>query len=63
MVNNNLIKIKLIEKDITMKDLAPVLNVNCNTLSRWANGNNLNQIEKFLKLLDYLNIELNDILV
>ena len=60
-MNMNIIKIAMIEQGISNKDLACMLSINENTISRWLN-NNLNQIENFLKLLQFLNIDINELM-
>ena len=61
MINTKNIKIAMIEKEISIVKLSKKLNVSINTLSRWLNGHNLNQIENFLNLLIYLDISIDDI--
>ena len=61
MINNKLIKMKMIEKDLNIIKVAELLGVSNNTLSKWANGKNLQQIDKFLDLLILLNIDIKEI--
>lgn len=61
-MNINIIKIRMIEKELNNKNLASMLSINENTISRWINGKNLIQIENFLKMLEYLNISINEIM-
>ena len=56
------IRIKMLENNLTMIEIANILNLNVNTVSRWLNGNHLNNIIKFLELLLVLNLEINDII-
>jgi len=51
----------MIEQNFTHTIVANNLNINVNTVSRWANGNNLEQIEKFIDLMILLNIDLKEI--
>ncbi len=60
-MNFKLIKIRMIEKGYNLKELAELLDVNINTISRWVNGNNINQIEKFIELCKILNIEIEEL--
>lgn len=56
-----IIKIKMIENDISLKELAEKINVNINTVSRWINGKNLENTEKFIEMLSILNISIEEI--
>lgn len=56
------IRIKMLENNLTMIEIANILDLNVNTVSRWLNGNHLNNIIKFLELLLVLNLEINDII-
>lgn len=60
-INTKIIKKAMIDKEMTLIDAAKLLDVNVNTISRWVNNNNLNQIENFLKLMTILNLEIKDI--
>lgn len=59
MINIKEIKHAMIDKNINIKELANKLNLSVNTISKWINGNNLNQIDKFLEMIIYLDIDLN----
>ena len=61
MLNIKNVKIEIVKKDITNVQLAEKLGMNVNTISRWLNGNNLEQIEKFLEMLKILDLNVNDI--
>jgi transcriptional regulator with XRE-family HTH domain len=62
MIDYNYIKAEVIRNGYTVTSLANKIDINVNTLSRWINGNNLNQIEKFLMVLVLLHIDINKIL-
>lgn len=55
-----IIKIKMIEKGYKLNEIAEILKINHNTISRWINGNNINNIEKFIELCKLLDIDIND---
>jgi transcriptional regulator with XRE-family HTH domain len=61
MINTKAIKKAMIDKDLSVIELSNILNLNVNTVSRWINGNNLNQIDNFLNLLIYLNLDIKEI--
>lgn len=60
-MNNKIIKIKMIEKNITQKEIAKKLNINEQTISNWINGKNLENIKKFLTLLQELEIDIKQL--
>lgn len=60
-MNFKLIKIKMIEKDYSLADLSKMLDINLNTISRWINGNNISNIEKFIELCKILDIDIKDL--
>lgn len=60
-MNVQKIKIAMLEKGITVIEMSKLLDVNINTVSRWVNGKHLNSIEKFLEMLEILNLEIKDI--
>ncbi|MDF2879598.1 MAG: helix-turn-helix protein [Clostridiaceae bacterium] len=62
-MNTKLLKIQLVKKDMTVIELAEKIGVNVNTVSRWMNGNNLNQIEKFLEMLKVLDVNYKDLII
>jgi transcriptional regulator with XRE-family HTH domain len=56
-----LVKIKMLEKDLTRTDLAELLGVKHNTLSGWFNGKHFplyQQLPKLAKILDIGLVEL-----
>ena len=61
MIKTKIIKIKMIEKGFTLNDLAKILKINTNTISRWINGNNINNIDKFIELCNILEIDIKDL--
>lgn len=61
MINNDIFKHKLIDKKITIKQLSKNINLSVNTISKWINGNNLAQIDKFLDMVIYLDIDINEL--
>lgn len=42
-------------------DLSDKLKINVNTVSRWLNGKNLNNIDNFLSMMYLLEISVEDI--
>lgn len=61
-MNTKIIKIKLIEKEINQKEIAKELNITKQTINNWINNRNTEKIEKFLKLMKRLEIEVNDLI-
>lgn len=61
MIDMKYIKIAMINKNINNNDMSKLLNLNVNTISRWINGNNLYNIEKFIDMLNILDIKVSDI--
>lgn len=61
MINSKEIKKRMIDKNLNVNEVSKLINVNINTVSRWLNNKNLNQIENFLKLLEILELEIKDI--
>lgn len=61
MINSKEIKKRMIDKNLNVSEVSKLINVNINTVSRWLNNKNLNQIENFLKLLEILELEIKDI--
>lgn len=55
------IKTRIIEKGYTNKDVAKILNISEQTISKWINGKSTQQIEKFIELCKYLDIEIKDL--
>jgi len=60
-MNTKLIKIRSIERGLTIKEIALKLDINEQTITNWINGRNLDNISKFIKLLDYLQINIKEI--
>lgn len=60
-MNTKIIKIKMIEKNISQKEIAKKLNINEQTISNWINGKNLENIKKFLTLLQELEIDIKQL--
>jgi transcriptional regulator with XRE-family HTH domain len=61
MIDYKLFKHKLIEYDLNANEIANKLNISANTVRRWLRGENLEQIEKFICLLELLKIDIKDI--
>lgn len=57
MLNGNYIKGEIYKKDYTIKDIALLLNINPMTISNWINNRNIQNIEKFIKLINLLEID------
>lgn len=60
-LNMKNVKKAIIDRELSLVEVAKILGVNINTVSRWVNGNNLQQIENFLKLLSLLDLDIDDI--
>ena len=60
-INTKKIKAKIYEKGYTIKEVAKKLNIHEQTLSNYINGKNLENINKFLELLNFLELEIKDI--
>lgn len=60
-MNTKIIKIKMIEKNISQKEIAKKLNINEQTISNWINGKNLENIKKFLTLIKELEIDIKQL--
>lgn len=61
MINTTRIKIAMLEKNLNNIELASILKINENTVSRWLNGKNLSNINNFLEMLKILELDINDI--
>lgn len=61
MIDTKIIKIAMIENNISVIELARKLDINVNTVSRWINNKNIENVDKFLEMLKILNIEIKDI--
>lgn len=51
-----------IEKKLTQSDLASILNVSDKTVSKWEGGNGLPEITTLIKISDYFQISIDDLL-
>lgn len=60
-MNTKIIKKAMIDKNLNNIELASILKINENTVSRWLNGKNLSNINKFLEMLKILELDINDI--
>jgi len=60
-LNTKIIKKAMIDKNLNNIELASILKINENTVSRWLNGKNLSNINKFLEMLKILELDINDI--
>lgn len=56
-MNGYLIKTRLIELDLSIEEVADTLNMSPQTISNWINGRNTSNIELFLSLLAYLDLD------
>lgn len=56
-----IIKTKIIEKHLTIKEVAEITKLNEQTISNWINKKNLSNIDKFLKLIIFLDINIKDL--
>lgn len=61
MYDYNIIKSKIILKNKTIIEVAEILNINEQTISNWINGRNTENINTFISLLKYLDININEI--
>ena len=57
----NKLKLKIIEKGYTNREIAQRLNINEQTLSNWCNNRNINNIYKFYELCKELDIDIKEI--
>lgn len=57
--NMNIIKIQMIKKGYSQKEIAEKIEISEGTLSRWANGK-IGNIEKFIKLCNLLELEIKN---
>lgn len=57
--NQNQIKIQIIRKNKSQKEIAEEIGISEATLSRWINGK-LGNIAKFIKLCYLLDLNIND---
>lgn len=55
------IKTRIIEKGYTNKEIAKTLNMSEQTLSNWINGKSIQQIDKFIELCKFLDIDIKDL--
>lgn len=60
-IDTSIIKAKIAIKRLTIKEVAEAINVNDQTISNWINNKNIDNINKFLKLLKFLEIDINEI--
>ncbi len=58
--NTRIIKMKIIEKGYSQREVAKMLGIREETLSRWIAGK-LGNIEKFIELCKILDIDINDL--
>jgi len=56
-----IIKTRIIEKGYTNKEIAKTLNMSEQTLSNWINGKSIQQIDKFIELCKFLDIDIKDL--
>lgn len=57
MLNGKYIKGEIYKKGYNIKDIALILNINPMTISNWVNNRNIQNIEKFIKLINLLEID------
>ena len=60
-LNGNIIKSKIYKKNMTINEVANLLNINSMTLSNWINGRNTKQIDNFINLLILLDIDIREL--
>lgn len=60
-MNGNIIKSKIYKKNMTINEVANLLNINSMTLSNWINGRNTKQIDNFINLMLLLDIDIKEI--
>ena len=58
-INPKIIKLKIIEKGYTNREIANKLNIHEQTISNWINGK-MGNIEKFIELCKILDIDINE---
>ena len=59
----NRLKVLIIERDLTIKQLADELGFSPQTISNWCNGKNLDNIYAFYKLCKLLDVDIKDIFI
>lgn len=59
----NKLKILIIERDLTIKQLANELGISPQTISNWCNNKNLDNIYGFYKLCKRLDVDIRDIFI
>lgn len=59
---NNKIKIKMVEKQITGRELADKIGVHEQTISKWINGKGTEKIEKFIEMCKILELDPRELL-
>ena len=57
----NKLKTLIVERDITIKQLAHNIGVSPQTISNWCNGKNLDNIYVFYKLCKELDVDIRDV--
>ncbi|MEW9097385.1 MAG: helix-turn-helix domain-containing protein [Clostridiaceae bacterium] len=60
-MNTTIIKARIYEKGYNIKEVSNILNINEITITNWIHGRNIKQINKFLELLDLLDITIDEI--
>lgn len=60
-MNGNIIKSKIYEKNMSINEVANLLNINPMTLSNWINGRNTKQIDNFINLMLLLDIDIKEL--
>lgn len=60
MYDMKIIKKRIIDLNKTQKEIAQYLGITEVTLSKWVNGD-IGNIEKFIKLYQYLDIDIREI--
>lgn len=59
----NRLKIIILERDYTIKELAKELNLSPQTISNWCNDKNLENIKNFYRLCEELDIDIRDVFI
>lgn len=61
-MNTEQIKIAIYKKKETQKEIAEKIGINPQTLTYWINDQNTKNIKNFLKLMQYLDLSIDDLL-
>ena len=61
-INMNTLKSKIVEKGFTIREISKEIDINEQTISNWLNNRNMSNINKFIDLIIFLDIDLRDLI-